>query len=85
MHKKIVIGKPKGIRPVGKPRRMWENGIQVGLTEFIYEECGPDPSDLKQGPVASSCGTTGFHKKPEIASTASIERPYFIDYVKCAF
>jgi hypothetical protein len=28
---KIVIGKPEGKRPLGRPRHRWENAIKMGL------------------------------------------------------
>jgi hypothetical protein len=31
---KILVGKPKGKRPLGRPRRRWENGIKMDLTEI---------------------------------------------------
>jgi hypothetical protein len=26
---KVLVGKPKGKRPLGRPRRRWEDGIQA--------------------------------------------------------
>jgi hypothetical protein len=31
---KVLLGKPEGKRPVGKPRRRWEDGIRLDLTEI---------------------------------------------------
>jgi hypothetical protein len=31
---KVLLGKPEGKRPVGKPRRRWEDGIRLYLTEI---------------------------------------------------
>jgi hypothetical protein len=28
----VLVGKPKGRRPLGRPRRRWENGIRMDLT-----------------------------------------------------
>jgi hypothetical protein len=28
---KVLVGKPEGKRPLGRPRRRWENGIRMGL------------------------------------------------------
>ena len=29
----ILVGKPKGKGPLGRPRRRWENNIKMGLRE----------------------------------------------------
>jgi hypothetical protein len=34
---KGLVGKPEGDRPLGRPRRRWEDGIKVDLKEV---ECG---------------------------------------------
>jgi hypothetical protein len=31
---KVSVGKNEGKRPLGRPRRRWENGIRVGLREI---------------------------------------------------
>jgi hypothetical protein len=30
---KVLVGKPEGKRPLGRPRRMWEDGIRMDLRE----------------------------------------------------
>jgi hypothetical protein len=30
---KVLVGKPKGKRPLGRPRRRWEDGIKMDLRE----------------------------------------------------
>jgi hypothetical protein len=30
---KVMVGKPEGKRPPGKPRRRWDNGIRMYLRE----------------------------------------------------
>jgi hypothetical protein len=30
---KDLVGKPEGKRPLGRPRRRWEDGIRMDLTE----------------------------------------------------
>jgi hypothetical protein len=33
----VVVGRPEGKRPLGRPRRMWEDNIKIGLREIkIY-------------------------------------------------
>jgi hypothetical protein len=39
---KILVGKPEGKRPLGRPRRRWEDGIRMNLGEIGWE-CGVDP------------------------------------------
>jgi hypothetical protein len=30
---KVLVGKPEGKRPLGRPRRRWEDGIRIDLRE----------------------------------------------------
>ena len=30
---KVLMGKPEGKRPLGKPRRRWEDNIKINLQE----------------------------------------------------
>jgi hypothetical protein len=30
---KVLVGKPEGKRPLGRPRRRWEDGIRIYLGE----------------------------------------------------
>jgi hypothetical protein len=30
---RVVVGKPEGKRPLGRPRRRWEDNIKMGLKE----------------------------------------------------
>jgi hypothetical protein len=31
---KVLVGKPEGERPLGRPRRRWEDGIRMDLREI---------------------------------------------------
>jgi hypothetical protein len=31
---KVLVGKPEGKRPLGRPRRCWEDGIRMDLREI---------------------------------------------------
>jgi hypothetical protein len=31
---KVLVGKPERKRPLGRPRRRWEDGIRMDLTEI---------------------------------------------------
>ena len=45
MHK-VLVGKPEGKRPLGRPRRRWEDNIKMDLEE-VGRDCG-DWMDLNQ-------------------------------------
>jgi hypothetical protein len=30
----VLMGKPEGKRPLGRPRRRWEDGIKMDLTDI---------------------------------------------------
>jgi hypothetical protein len=32
---KVFVGKPKGKRPLGRPRYRWEDGIRMDLREIV--------------------------------------------------
>jgi hypothetical protein len=34
----ILVGKPEGKRPHGRPRHRWENNIRMDLTEIRWED-----------------------------------------------
>jgi hypothetical protein len=34
---KVLVGKPKGKRPLGRPRHRWEDGIRMDLREIGLE------------------------------------------------
>jgi hypothetical protein len=51
----VLVGKPEGKRPLGRPRRRWEDGIRIDLREFGLEGCGLDSTVSGQGPVAGCC------------------------------
>jgi hypothetical protein len=35
---RVLVGKPEGKRPLGRPRRRWEDSIKMDLQEVV---CGP--------------------------------------------
>jgi hypothetical protein len=49
---KVLGGKPEGKRPLGRPRRRWEDGIRMDLW---LGGCGLDSTVSGQGPVAGCC------------------------------
>jgi hypothetical protein len=34
---RVLVGKPEGVRPLGRPRRRWEDNIKMELQEVGYE------------------------------------------------
>jgi hypothetical protein len=48
---KVLVGKPEGKRPLGRPRRRWEDGIRMDLREIGLRGCGLDTTGSEQGPV----------------------------------
>jgi hypothetical protein len=43
---RVLVGKPEGRRPLGRPRRKWENNIKMDLREVGWR--GVDWIDLAQ-------------------------------------
>jgi hypothetical protein len=39
---KVLVGKPEGQRPLGKPRHRWEDGTRMDLRETGLGGCGLD-------------------------------------------
>jgi hypothetical protein len=39
---RILVGKPEGKRPLGRPRRRWEDNIKKDLREIKWEWYGMD-------------------------------------------
>jgi hypothetical protein len=37
---KVLVGKPEGKRPLGRPRHRWEDGIRMDLKETGFGEGG---------------------------------------------
>jgi hypothetical protein len=51
---KVLVGKPEGKRPLGRPRRRWEDGVRMDRRE-IGLGGGLDSTGSGQGPVAGCC------------------------------
>jgi hypothetical protein len=51
----VLLGNSEGKRPLGRPRRMWEDGIRMDLREIGLGGCGLDSTGSGQGPVAGRC------------------------------
>ena len=35
--KRVLLGKPEGRRPLGRPRRRWVDSIRIALQEVVYQ------------------------------------------------
>jgi hypothetical protein len=74
----ILVGKPEGKRPLGKPRRRWEDGIRMDLWE-IGLGCGLDSTGSGQGRVAG-CGECGDEPLGSCATELVISYRYYKGY-----
>jgi hypothetical protein len=45
---KVLVGKFEGKRPLGRPRRRWEDGIRMDLREIDLRGCGLDSTGSGQ-------------------------------------
>jgi hypothetical protein len=52
---KVLVAKPKGKRPLGRPRRRWEDGVRMDLREIGLGGVDLDSTGSGQGPVAGCC------------------------------
>jgi hypothetical protein len=34
---RVLVGRPEGKRPLGSPRRRWEDNIKMGLREIVID------------------------------------------------
>jgi hypothetical protein len=55
------VGKPGGKRPLGRPRRWWEDGIRIDLREIGWG-CRLDSTGSGQGPMA------GYSERGDVPS-----------------
>jgi hypothetical protein len=58
---KVLVGKPEGTRPLGRPRRRWEYGIRMDLREtdlgsVDWIRLAQDRDRWRAGP-SGSCAT----------------------------
>jgi hypothetical protein len=53
---KVLMGKPEGKTPLGRPRRRWEGGIRMDLREIgLVGGSGLDSTGSGYGPVVGRC------------------------------
>ena len=65
----VLVGKPVGKRPLGRPRRRWKDNIKMNLQEMGYG--GMDWIDVAQVVGTCECGnkTSGSIKYGNILTT----------------
>jgi hypothetical protein len=56
---RVLVGKPEGKRPLGRPRRRGEDNIEIDLQEVGYG--GLDWIEVAQGKVAGTCECGNEH------------------------
>jgi hypothetical protein len=67
---KVLVGKPKGKRPLGRPRHKWEDGIRLDLREIGWGEgCGWLLTGSGKG-LAVSCFECG--DEPSVGCTTEL-------------
>ena len=58
---RVLVGKPEGERPLGRPRRRWEDNIKIDLQEVGCGGCGLDLAGTGLGQVAGTCECGNEH------------------------
>jgi hypothetical protein len=75
---KVLVRKPEGKRPLGRPKRRWEDGVRMDLREIGFGGCGLDSTGSGQGPVVG-CGECG--DEPSGSCTTELVSYLFLPYV----
>jgi hypothetical protein len=52
---KVLVGKPEGKIPFGRPRHRWEEWVRIDLGEIGLGGCGLDSTGSEEGLVAGCC------------------------------
>ena len=52
---RVLVGKPEGKRPLGRPRRRWEDNIKIDLQEVECGGYGLDRAGSGKRQVAGTC------------------------------
>jgi len=51
----VLLGKPEGKKPLGRPRCGWEDNIKIDVQDVGCGGCGLDPAGSGYGQVAGTC------------------------------
>jgi hypothetical protein len=79
---KFLVGKPERKRPLGRPRRRWEDGIRMDLKEIGLRGLGLDSTGSGQGPVAGCCECGD---EPSGSCATELVRPFIYNSVAFFF
>jgi hypothetical protein len=60
---KIIVGKPDGKRPLGRPTRRWEDNIRMDLREKGWEEVNWIHLDRDRDQWGAFVNTVMIHKR----------------------
>ena len=52
---RVLVWKPEGKRPLGRPRCRWEDNIKLDIQEVGCGGCGLDRAGSELGQVAGTC------------------------------
>jgi hypothetical protein len=52
---RVLVGKPEGKRPLERPRRRWEDGINMDLREIGWGGSGVDSPCSREVSLAGCC------------------------------
>jgi hypothetical protein len=52
---RVLVGRPEGKKPLGRPRHRWEDNIKMDLREMRIDGCDLDSAGAGQCPVAGFC------------------------------
>ncbi|KAJ4430777.1 hypothetical protein ANN_19368 [Periplaneta americana] len=74
---RVLIGRPEGIRPLGRPRRRWEYNMQMDLREVGYD--GRDWINLAQDRDRWWAYVRGGNEPP--ASLKAIKKNWKLHYI----
>jgi hypothetical protein len=82
---RVLVGRPEGKRPLGRPRRRWEDNIKMDLREIRIE--GANWIQLAQDRVqwrafVSTVTTFEFHKESRQLSDKVNDYQLFMEYVR---
>jgi hypothetical protein len=75
---RVLVGKPEEKRPLGRPRRRWEDNIKMDIQEVGMLEYGLDWASSGKRQVASNYECVN-------EPSGSIKRGEFLDYLQTGY
>jgi hypothetical protein len=79
---KVLVGKPKGNRPLGRPRHRWEDGVRMDLREIGWGVLiGFDWLRIGTGGGCHECG----HKPSGSCTTELVSYLVIISIILCFY